>query len=97
MARIIFNGTPRLIRELAKVNFEGMRRRAEHVDICACTKDARLQTSNNHCSHFWMLKTQSLNGIGEFDIHRFEVRDRFAGGDKVAAEVLIEATAIDGS
>lgn len=34
--------------------------------------------------------------VSQFEIHHFEVQDMFAGGDKVAVEVLIEATSPDG-
>jgi ketosteroid isomerase-like protein len=34
--------------------------------------------------------------VAQFEIHRFEVLDMFAGGDKVAVEVLIDATAPGG-
>jgi ketosteroid isomerase-like protein len=34
--------------------------------------------------------------VARFEIHQFEVLDMFAGGDKVAVEVLIEATSPGG-
>jgi uncharacterized protein len=34
--------------------------------------------------------------VAKFEIHQFEVLDMFAGGDKVAVEVQIEATSLDG-
>jgi ketosteroid isomerase-like protein len=34
--------------------------------------------------------------VSRFEIHQFEVLDMFAGGDKVAVEVLMEATSPDG-
>ena len=34
--------------------------------------------------------------VARFQIHQFEVLDMFAGGDKVAVEVLIDATSPDG-
>jgi hypothetical protein len=37
-----------------------------------------------------------FTAVGQFNIHRFEVLAMFAGGDKVAVEVLMEATAPGG-
>jgi len=37
-----------------------------------------------------------FDAVARFEIHRFEVLDMFAGGDKVAVEVLIDATSPDG-
>jgi uncharacterized protein len=34
--------------------------------------------------------------VSKFEIHQFDVLDMFAGADKVAVEVLIEATSPDG-
>lgn len=34
--------------------------------------------------------------VAQFEIHSFEVLDMFAGGDKVAVEVMIETTSPDG-
>src|SRR5260370_27707938 len=68
MARIVFNGTPRLIRELAKVDFERMRRRAEHIYICTRKEYASFQTGNDNGTHRRILKTQTLDGGSEFKI-----------------------------
>ena len=45
-----------------------MTRGAQHVDICARTKDARFETGNDDCPDLWVLETKPLNRICEFDI-----------------------------
>ena len=54
-----------------------MRRSAEHINICAGTEDTRLQTSNDNGLHFRMLKTNSLNRVGEFYVNAEIVRIEF--------------------
>src|SRR6185369_2492982 len=74
MARIVFDCAASLISELAEVDLERVRRAAEHVDVCARAKDPRLQTRYYNHPHFRMLETESLHGIGQFDIDAEVVR-----------------------
>ena len=60
----VFNRAARLVGELAEVDFESVRGRAEHVDVCARTEDARALALDDDCAHLWLLEAQTLNGIG---------------------------------
>ena len=62
MLRIVFDRAARLVSEFAEVDFERVRRRAEHVDVRAGAENARLQTGDDHRAHLGMLKPNSLNG-----------------------------------
>ena len=46
-----------------------MRRRAQHVDVCAGAEDPRLQAGNYHDAHFRMFKTDSLDRVSQFNVH----------------------------
>ena len=77
MSRIVFNGTARLVGKLAEIDFESVRRSAEHVDIRARAKDARLQTRHDHGPHCRMFKAQPLNRVSQFNIHAEVIRIEF--------------------
>src|SRR6476660_8683373 len=66
MARIVFECAASLVRKLAEVDFEGVRRGAQHVDVCPGAKYSRLQTRNHHGANLRMLEAQPLNRVGEF-------------------------------
>src|SRR5260370_16254436 len=74
MSRMIFDCAARLVSEFAEVNFEGVRRRAQHVNVGAGAKDPRLQTGHHDGTNFRMFEAQALNGVGEFDVHAEVVR-----------------------
>ena len=93
--RIVFNRAASLISELTKVNFERVRRSAEHVDVCACAEDPRLQAGNNDRSHFGMLEANALDGVGKLDIDAEVVRvelEFVAIGERLVRETFPGAT-----
>ena len=64
----VLNRAARFIGELTEVNFESVRRSAEHVDIGAGAEDARLKTGDHDDLDFRVLEAQTLHGIGQFDV-----------------------------
>ena len=67
----------RVVGKLAKIDFEGVRRGAEHVDIRAGAKDSRLQTGNHDGTYLGMFKANSLNRVGQLDINSKVIRVEF--------------------
>src|SRR5205085_3523750 len=60
-----------------EVNFEGVGGRAEHVDICARTEDARALALDDDDAHLWMLKAQALDGVRQLYVHAQIIRIEF--------------------
>ena len=77
MARVILNRAPRLVRKFAEVDFERVRRRAQHVNVRAGAKNARLETCDYNCAHLRIFEANSLNRVGEFDIYTQVIRVQF--------------------
>src|SRR6266478_6414112 len=77
MTRIVFNGAARLVRKFAKVDFEDVRRRPQHVNVRAGAKDARLQTRDDDSAHLRVLEANSLNGVCELEIDTKVIRIQF--------------------
>jgi len=71
---VVFHRTPGFIRELTEVDLERVRRRPEHVDVCAGAEDSRFQAGHDHRHDFRVLETYALDGIGELDIDAEIVR-----------------------
>ena len=69
VARGVLDGAARLVRELAEVDLEGVRRGAEHVDVRARAEDARLQAGDDDGAHLRVLEAQALHGVGQLDVH----------------------------
>jgi hypothetical protein len=74
VTRIVLNRAARLVCELAEIHLERVGRSAEHVDIGARTKDARLQTGDDDDLHFRVLKPKALDRVREFNIDAQVVR-----------------------
>ena len=77
MLRIVFDGTASLVGEFAEIDFESVRRGAQHVDIGARTENTRLQTCHDDGAHFRMLEANPLDGVRQFDIDAQVIRIQF--------------------
>ena len=60
--------------ELAEVDFERVRRGAEHVNIRAGAEDSWLEARDDDCAHLRVLEANPLDGVGELDIDAEVVR-----------------------
>src|SRR5262249_62225515 len=69
MPRSILDSAARLVGELAEIHFVSMGRRAEHVNVRARAEDAWLETGDDDDADFWVLETQSRDGVRQFDVN----------------------------
>src|ERR1700694_5895237 len=74
MTGIVFDRTAGLVGKFAEINFESMARSAEHIDVRTGAEDSRLEAGDDDRAYFRMLKSQTLNSIGELDINPEVVR-----------------------
>src|SRR5712692_11447781 len=65
----ILDPISRFVRKLAKVHFPGMRRRTQHVNVCAGTKDAILCAGEDDRANLRMLEPNSLQRIMQLNVH----------------------------
>ncbi len=64
----IFDGAACLICKLTKVDFKGMRRCSEHINVGARAEDPRLEAGDHDRLNCRMLEAQALNCIRQFNI-----------------------------
>ena len=67
VARVL-NPITGLVRELAEVYLPGMRRAAQHIDICARAEDPLLGAGEHYRPNFRMFKTNTLQRVVQFDV-----------------------------
>ena len=68
MCRRILDRAACLVRELAEVHLEGVRRGGEHVDVRPGAEDSRVRARDHDDLHGRMLEPQALDGVGELDV-----------------------------
>src|SRR5919109_5289249 len=64
----VFDAVAGLVRKLAKIDLMGVRGLGQHANIRPGTEHPRLRRRDDHHRHLWMLETQTLHGIIEFNI-----------------------------
>jgi hypothetical protein len=70
----VLEGEPRLVRELAEVHLERVRRRAEHEDVGARAEDAVLPARDEEGADLGVLEAQPLDRVGELEVDAEVVR-----------------------
>ncbi len=65
----VFDAVAGFVGELAEVHFPAVGGHAQHEDVGTGTKHAVFQAGHHHRAHFWVLKTDALQSVVQFDVH----------------------------
>src|SRR5436853_413369 len=74
MMRSVLNCAARLVGELAKIYFEGVRRCAQHIDVRARAEYSGLQALDDDDAHLWVLESEALNRVRQFNVNAQIIR-----------------------